>query len=91
MQGSVDAEAAAPAAKGPKMGSNAVKTAKGSSATPGSAPHFVWSEIFDIYFPDASHKARSGLSGAKEGRAKWTEVWRVLVDRAYPGRVLEHG
>lgn len=64
------------------MGSNAVKTAKGSSATPGAAPHFVWNEIFEVYFPDTTLKSRTGLAGSKEGRAKWTEVWRVLVDRS---------
>jgi DNA polymerase phi len=46
---------------------------------PGGAPHFVWNEIFDLYFPS------KGVAPAKlpvdEPRAKWNDVWRILVDR----------
>lgn len=73
-----DSSSAGPSA--PKMGSNAVKTAKGGAPAPGAAPHFVWSEIFDLYFPDEANTGKACVGA--EGRAKWTEVWRVLVDRA---------
>lgn len=63
------------------MGSNAVKTSKGGSATPGSAPHFVWNAIFDLYFPEEGRKIQPGESAIEVGRAKWPEVWRILVDR----------
>ena len=80
-QGSAgETEAAAPA-NGPKMGSNAVKTSKGGAPLPGAAPHFVWSEIFDLYFPPADAKPRPGKLAGKESRAKWADVWRILVDR----------
>lgn len=83
-----EAEGSAPSAKGPKMGSNAVKTAKGGAPAPGAAPHFVWSEIFDLYFPEAGRAPRRGEAALAEGRAKWSEVWRVLVDRTHPSLSL---
>jgi DNA polymerase phi len=64
------------------MGSNAVKTSKAGAPLPGAAPHFVWSEIFDLYFPAEDAKARYGKLAGKEPRAKWADVWRILVDRA---------
>ncbi|KAI5479615.1 DNA polymerase phi subunit [Pseudohyphozyma bogoriensis] len=77
---SVDENAAAGPSKAPKMGSNAVKTSKGGAPTPGAAPHFVWTEIFDLYFPNSSRNApKDDLS---QGRAKWSEVWRILVDQS---------
>lgn len=82
-QGSVG-EAEAGPANGPKMGSNAVKTSKAGAPLPGAAPHFVWSEIFDLYFPAEDAKARSGKLAGKEPRAKWLDVWRILVDRELP-------
>jgi hypothetical protein len=63
------------------MGSNAVKTSKGGSAVPGAAPHFVWNEIFELYFPTAGKAPRRGEAAIKAGRADWHDVWRVLVDR----------
>lgn len=89
LQGSSgEAEASAPSANGPKMGSNAVKTAKGGAPAPGAAPHFVWSEIFDLYFPEDGRAPRRGEAALAEGRAKWSEVWRVLVDRTHPSLFL---
>lgn len=63
------------------MGSNAVKTARGGAPAPGAAPHFVWSEIFDLYFPDATKAAASANAIGADGRAQWSDVWRILVDR----------
>lgn len=65
------------------MGSNAVKTSKGGSAVPGAAPHFVWNEIFELYFPTMGKAPRRGEAALKAGRADWPDVWRVLVDREY--------
>ncbi|KAK4703351.1 DNA polymerase phi, partial [Phenoliferia sp. Uapishka_3] len=75
-----DSSAAGPSA--PKMGSNAVKTAKGGAAAPGAAPHFVWSEIFDLYFPAETKVAASTKSIGVAGRAQWPDVWRILVDQS---------
>lgn len=62
----------------PKMGSNAVKTSKQSAPLPGGSPNFVWSEIFDIYFP-ADGATPTAIDA--ESRAQWKDVWRILVDR----------
>lgn len=61
------------------MGSNAVKTAKAGAPPPGGAPHFVWNEIFDLYFP--ANGAAPAKLPVDEPRAKWNDVWRILVDR----------
>lgn len=66
------------------MGSNAVRTSKGGSAIPGAAPHFVWNAIFDLYFPEEGRTIQAGEAALQQGWAKWSEVWRVLVDRESP-------
>ncbi|KAL8283181.1 hypothetical protein RQP46_005959 [Phenoliferia psychrophenolica] len=75
-----DSSAAGPSA--PKMGSNAVKTARGGAPAPGAAPHFVWTEIFDMYFPDETRVAASTNAIGVDGRAQWPDVWRILVDQS---------
>ncbi|SCV69168.1 BQ2448_2188 [Microbotryum intermedium] len=73
-------EAASSSSNGPTAGSNDVKVvAKNGAPLPGTAPHFVWNEIFDAYFPASGTAPK--LAG-NEPIAKWNDAWRVLVDQS---------
>ncbi|KAK4053864.1 DNA-directed DNA polymerase [Microbotryomycetes sp. JL201] len=63
--------------KGPSAGANAIQTSKATSAILNAAPHFVWAEIFEVYFPTQT--------GARsiEGNARWADFWRVIVDQSH--------
>lgn len=41
----------------------------------------MWTQIFDLYFPAPDAVLKKGEEKINEGRAKWVDVWRVLVDR----------
>ncbi|KAM0756343.1 hypothetical protein T439DRAFT_345128 [Meredithblackwellia eburnea MCA 4105] len=78
--GATDAGSTSAGPSAPKQGSNAVKTSKGgNSPTPGQAPHFVWNEIFEAYFPDGDKTVSPNV---QDGNSKWNEVWRILVDQS---------
>ncbi|KAM0792376.1 hypothetical protein ACM66B_005056 [Microbotryomycetes sp. NB124-2] len=65
--------------KGPSAGVNAIQTSKSSPATVNATPHFVWTEIFNVYFPASAENSRTT---AVDGSAKWSDFWRVVVDQS---------
>ncbi|KAK4058782.1 DNA-directed DNA polymerase [Microbotryomycetes sp. JL221] len=67
-------------ANGPSAGANAIKTSKTAPTIGNAAPHFVWNEIFDVYFPQAESQKQS--PSIDESIAKWNDLWRIVVDQS---------
>ncbi|BGO97632.1 rDNA transcriptional regulator POL5 [Rhodotorula toruloides] len=78
LKGSLSSSISSDSPAGPSQGSNAVKTAKSTSApAPGQAPHFVWQLLCDAYFPSSPFpSSRTEIAD----RAPFNAFWTACID-----------